>query len=90
MRRVSIKIFGRVQGICFRDFIYRHATRLNLAGWVKNSDDGTVEAVFEGDGEDLKKIIDLCKQGPSFSKVDKIDERWEEAEGEFEKFVIEY
>ncbi len=90
MPRVFVKIFGQVQGVCFRDFIYRHAIRLNLVGWVKNADNGTVEAVFGGGKNNLKKMIDLCKQGPSFSKVDKIDERWEEAEGEFEKFVIEY
>ncbi|MCK4553517.1 acylphosphatase [Candidatus Parcubacteria bacterium] len=90
MARVSIKIFGRVQGVCFRDFVYKHAIKLNLAGWVKNADDGTVEAVFEGDEEDLKKMIGLCRQGPSFSKVDKIDERWEEVVGEFREFVIKY
>jgi len=90
MRRVSLKIFGRVQGVCFRDFVYKHAIKLNLAGWVKNADDGTVETVFEGGENDLKKMIDLCKQGPSFSKVNKIDEQWEEARGEFEGFVIEY
>ncbi len=90
MRRVSVKIFGQVQGVCFRDFIYKHATELNLTGWVKNSDDGAVEAVFEGDEENLKKMIGLCGQGPSYSRVDKIDERWEEAEGEFKGFIIEY
>ena len=90
MQRVSVKIFGRVHGVCFRDFIYKHAVKLNLTGWVKNADDGTVEAVFEGDEKNLKKAVDLCRHGPSFSKVDKIDERWEKANVKLGEFVIEY
>ena len=90
MPRLAIKIFGRVQGINFRSFIYKHAVNLNLVGWVKNAGDGTVEAIFEGEKDNLKRIIELCRRGSLFSKVDKIDEEWEKAAKEFDEFVIKY
>ena len=47
--------------------------KLNIKGYVKNNPDGTVEAVFEGDEDNINKMIELCKRGPERSRVDKID-----------------
>lgn len=44
-----MKIFGRVQGVFFRDFVQRKAKELNLSGWVENEPDGTVQIVAEGE-----------------------------------------
>lgn len=90
MKRLYIKIFGQVQGINFRIFVKRQAENLGLTGWVKNTPDNTVEAVFEGEEEALKKMLDLCYQGPSFSRVDKIDKQRGEATDEFHEFEIRY
>jgi len=90
MQRVFVKIYGDVQGVNFRNFILRQATALNIVGWAKNVSDGTVEAVFEGEEDVLRKIIELCRQGPDFSKVNKLSECWQEAGKEFKDFIIEY
>ncbi|BBL45339.1 acylphosphatase [Nanobdella aerobiophila] len=70
----KVIIYGKVQGVGFRNFIYRNALRYNIKGYVKNNPDGTVEAVFEGNQMDIYNIIELCKRGPERARVDKIDE----------------
>jgi acylphosphatase len=73
MKAVKVIIYGKVQGVGFRNFIFLHAKKLNVKGYVKNSPDGTVEAVFEGDEDNINKMIELCKKGPERARVDKID-----------------
>jgi len=73
MKAVKVIIYGKVQGVGFRNFVFLHAKRLNVKGYVKNNPDGTVEAVFEGDDDNINKIIELCKKGPERARVDKID-----------------
>ncbi len=85
---VHIFISGRVQGVSFRWWVVRAAQDLRLVGWVKNLDDGRVEAVFEGEEEDVKKMIDVCKKGPMFAKVKHLEATKEDATGEFDGFEI--
>jgi len=73
MKAVKVIIYGKVQGVGFRNFIFLHAKKLNVKGYVKNNPDGTVEAVFEGDEDNINKMIELCKKGPKRARVDKID-----------------
>jgi len=73
MKAVKVIIYGKVQGVGFRNFVFLHARKLNIRGYVKNNPDGTVEAVFEGDEDNINKMIELCKRGPERSRVDKID-----------------
>ncbi|BFI73519.1 acylphosphatase [Nanoarchaeota archaeon] len=68
---VKVIIYGKVQGVGFRNFVYRNALKYNIKGYVKNNPDGTVEAVFEG--ENIDKMVELCKKGPERARVDKID-----------------
>ena len=70
---VKVIIYGKVQGVGFRNFVYRNALKYNIKGYVKNNPDGTVEAVFEGENENIEKMIELCKRGPERARVDKID-----------------
>lgn len=72
IKRKKLIISGNVQGVFFRRFIYEHATRLGLNGYVMNAEDGNVEAVFEGDEGKLKKIIEICKKGPPAAKVESV------------------
>jgi len=88
MKRVRVKIFGRVQGVGFRFFVYRNAKNLGLKGWVRNLTDGTVEALFEGEDEKIKEILELCKKGPPLAKVKRVEVREEEVKNEFNDFEI--
>ena len=88
MRRVRVKIFGRVQGVGFRFFIYRNAKNLGLKGWVRNLADGTVEVVFEGEDKKIKEILELCKKGPPLARVERIEVREEKFKNEFQDFEI--
>lgn len=72
MKQVRITIEGNVQGVFFRAFIKEHAKRLNLKGYVRNTEDGGVEVVAQGAEEQVRKLVELCRKGPEGSEVDKI------------------
>lgn len=67
------KIYGRVQGVGFRYFAEKNALKLNILGYAKNLEDGTVEIIAQGREEDLQKFIEQLKIGPFLAKVEKID-----------------
>jgi len=67
-----IIFYGIVQGIGFRSHVRDKAIKLNVNGWVKNLDDGSVEAVFSGDDENINILINYCLKIP-MSKIDKYD-----------------
>ena len=85
-----LKVFGLVQGVSFRYQAIELARDLSLVGWIKNEADGTVEAVAEGNEENLKKFFDWCEQGPDGAKVEKVDVKWQEALEKFSDFKIKY
>ncbi len=86
--RAHIFVSGRVQGVFFRMETRDEATKRNVTGWVRNTSGSRVEAVFEGEKEDVKKVIEFCKSGPPGARVTKIDVQWKEYTGEFESFKI--
>jgi acylphosphatase len=88
--RAHVFVSGRVQGVFFRSETRYEAKIRNVAGWVRNTLDGRVEAVFEGEKEDVEKVIDFCRRGPSGARVMKIDVRWEDYIGEFKDFKVRY
>ena len=88
--RAHVIIYGRVQGVCFRMETQRAAKRIGVSGWVKNRFDGTVEAVFEGDKNQVDQIIEWCGKGPSLSVVSNLEIDWESFSGEFRDFDITY
>ena len=63
---------------------------MGLAGWVRNTADGGVEAVFEGEKPLLEEILEWCTQGPALSRVDTVESTWGAAEGGFEEFEIAF
>ena len=79
--RVRITVSGLVQGVGFRSFIQRTALDLGLSGWVRNREDGKVEAVLEGSADAIARAVDACKQGPARSTVGKVEFSGEPAEG---------
>jgi acylphosphatase len=68
-RTVTVKIQGRVQGVYFRAWTYETAQSLGLDGWVRNADDGSVEAVFSGPPAQIEEMLERCKDGPRDAKV---------------------
>jgi len=78
-RRVIVS--GRVQGVFFRDTVSGDARARGLAGSVANLDDGRVEAVFEGEPEDVEALIELCRRGPERAAVEDVEVLEEEPEG---------
>ena len=71
-RRVHLFINGRVQGVWYRASMSNEGAKIGLNGWVRNLDDGRVEAVVEGMVDDVEKIITWCHKGPSMARVDDI------------------
>lgn len=90
MERVRIKVHGRVQGVFFRAHTQEEAAHLGLTGYVKNTGDGGVEAVAEGDRPILEKFVTWCRRGPPAAKVDSINIEWSKATGEYLSFHIAY
>ena len=86
--RVHVFVSGRVQGVFFRVETRHEAMKRNVAGWVRNASDGRVEAIFEGEKEDVENLVDFCRKGPSAARVTGIDVQWQEYAGEFKSFEI--
>jgi acylphosphatase len=72
IRRVAIR--GRVQGVGYRAFVEHRAMELGLEGWVRNRRDGSVEALFAGPANAVSDMIALCRRGPSYARVDAVEE----------------
>jgi acylphosphatase len=80
-RFVHVTIRGRVQMVGFRAFIEQNAVERALDGWVRNREDGAVEAVFAGAAAKVEDMLELCRKGPRGAKVESLDVREEEAAG---------
>ena len=79
--RAHVFVSGRVQGVFFRDSTRQEAERRGLSGWVRNTEDGRVEAVFEGEPEAVRQMIEWCESGPSSADVDDVSVEQETPEG---------
>jgi acylphosphatase len=72
-KAVRVRIFGRVQGVWFRGWTVDQATRLGLAGWVRNRHDGSAEALFVGAVGSVDAMLAHCCQGPPTARVDTVE-----------------
>jgi acylphosphatase len=80
--RCRVRIHGHVQGVFFRAEARARAESLGVSGWVRNAEDGCVEAVFEGGEDRVESILSWCRRGPSGAQVDDVEVAWEEPSGE--------
>jgi acylphosphatase len=62
-----------VQGVFFRDSTRQHALRAGVEGWVRNLKGGVVEAVFEGPPDAVASLVEFCRQGPEWARVERIE-----------------
>lgn len=69
MKTLHLVITGRVQGVGFRDWLVRKATKLHLTGWVRNMGADTVETLLSGEDDAVDSCVQLCWHGPSLASV---------------------
>ena len=73
VKTLRLVMHGRVQGVCFRDSMCREAQRLEVAGWVRNRIDGSVEAAVQGDPAAVDAIVRWAHHGPQFAHVERVE-----------------
>jgi acylphosphatase len=74
-------VHGRVQGVFFRDTMRRRAGEREVAGWVTNRPDGTLEAVFEGPADAVEAMVRFAHDGPRGAEVEAVETSEEDPEG---------
>jgi acylphosphatase len=82
VKRAEVVVRGAVQGVFFRVETRNRARSLGLVGWVRNAADGSVEAVFEGEDEQVESMVDWCRRGPPGARVDDVEVSWSEVQDE--------
>jgi len=85
---LHLVIHGRVQGVFFRDSMRREAQLLAVTGWVRNTADGAVEAMVQGEKPALDRIVQWAHRGPAHAQVSKVEV--EAGSGAFHQFEILY
>ena len=88
MERLHAVVRGHVQGVGFRYFVQRRASELGLSGWVRNNDDGSVEAVAEGPRASLEELRLALERGPRMARVAGVESRWSAATGGLDAFDL--
>ncbi|MBE0585617.1 MAG: acylphosphatase [Desulfofustis sp.] len=71
-RSVHASIYGRVQGVFFRDYTCRKAEELGLTGWVRNCRDGSVQCLISGDDGAVESMIDWLHRGSPSARVERV------------------
>ena len=89
-QRLNAIVFGRVQGVGFRFFVLQQAVAMGLAGWVRNTFEGMVEVVAEGDSASLEELLAALREGPDAAYVRDVKFHYSPATGEFRDFDIRY
>lgn len=88
LARMHVWVKGRVQAVGFRAFVQHNAVKIGVTGWVRNVGYDTVEAVAEGNYEQLDQFFDMIKRGPSASRVDESRQERSSGTGEFTTFGV--
>ncbi len=88
--RAHVLISGRVQGVNFRVSTRNQAREAGVTGWVRNMEDGRVEAVFEGTNAAVRRVVSWCYSGPTAAEVERVELTWEDPRGDEGAFSISY
>ncbi|MCK5574593.1 MAG: acylphosphatase [Sphingomonadales bacterium] len=72
-KAVRVRVTGRVQGVWFRAWTQQNAEALGLFGWVRNREDGSVEALFKGVSDKVEDMLKRCESGPDMASVDHVE-----------------
>jgi acylphosphatase len=90
MIQYEIKVTGRVQGVWYRKYAEEKANELGIKGWVKNSVDGGVQLIAQGEDIELETFIDWLLIGPPLARVNKITKTKMNLLTNFDNFTIQY
>ena len=82
MNRAHVHISGIVQGVWFRACAKKKADLVGANGWIRNLDDGRVEAVFEGKDYQVNEMISWCHHGSPLSEVEHVAVIYEKPKGD--------
>lgn len=88
--RAHLMISGRVQGVFYRMETKSAADHIGVFGWVRNIPDGRVEALVEGEKQQVETLIQWCRKGPTAARVHDVEVSWEPYRGEFTSFEVTY
>lgn len=88
-KRCVIAISGQVQGVGFRYHAQDKAREFGLAGFVRNEEDGTVRIEAQGEEASVRALIEWCKSGSLFTRVDDVKCEWGDLADGYSDFVIE-
>lgn len=69
-----VEITGKVQGVWYRGWTVETAREFGLDGWVRNRNDGSVEALFAGPEAAVKAMLEACRSGPPAAQVAKVSD----------------
>ncbi len=87
-KRAKVLVRGRVQGVFFRESTKTLAAANGVSGWIRNLQDGRVEALLEGSEEQIQRVILFMKTGPEQARVDDLEVTFEDYSGEFDDFIV--
>ncbi len=87
-KRLTVKIYGFVQGMFFRYRAKVEAEKQWIKGFARNEDDGSVYIEAEGDEGKLKDFLEWCRIGPTLAKVEKIDFEFKDELKGFQSFDV--
>ena len=85
---VHVFIYGYIQGVSFRANAWREAKKHGLVGWIRNLKDRRVEAIFQGEEDNVNEVVNWCRTGPPAAKVEKVDVAYEAGTEVFKRFDI--
>ncbi|MGI8576149.1 MAG: acylphosphatase [Egibacteraceae bacterium] len=87
-KRVHVTVTGRVQAVGFRYSVVQQAQELGLTGWIRNRDDGDVEAEFQGSSEAVEEAVIFCRDGPRHARVRDVEVTPRELIEDEERFSV--
>ncbi|MFB6151379.1 MAG: acylphosphatase [Haloarculaceae archaeon] len=87
--RAHVYVRGRVQGVFFRATTRDRARERDVHGWVRNLDDGRVEAVFEGTEDAVEAMVEWCHEGSPQARVEDVGVEYGEPKG-LDSFEVRY
>ena len=90
IHQLHVVVRGQVQGVNFRSSTVNQASRLGLAGWVRNQPNGSVEVLAEGPRPALEHLLDFLRRGPPSARVTGVEPVWQPATRAFQHFEVRW
>jgi len=86
--RVTVEVYGRVQGVGYRYFVQSQARQLGISGWVRNRRDGSVELEAEGSRANLEQFLQAIRRGPAAARIERVHSVWGPYTGQYDGFEV--